>query len=92
MGTVFPSFRLKLTGGEWVQCQKIGQQGALGLSGQVTFKRGQGAGPAEWVNQSRGERCRSLQSAEQQIKVVSSHKLLTLSVGLRGVIWVDEVQ
>lgn len=66
----------------------MGHQGPLGLSRQVTFKCGQGAATAEWVNQSQAERCRSLQSAGQEIKVVLSCKVLTLSAGLRRVVWV----
>lgn len=68
---------------------KTGQQGPLALSRQVTVKPGQGAATAVRVNQSKAERCGSLQSRGRWIEVVPSHKLLTLSAGLRGVIGAD---
>lgn len=69
---------------------KTGQQGPLALSRPVTVKAGQSAATAERVNQSKAERCRSLHSRGHWIEVVSSHRLLTLSVGLRGVMRADK--
>lgn len=63
---------------------KTGQQGPLALARQVTVKPGQGAATAEWVNQSKAERCRSLQSRGRWIEVVPSRKLVNLER------WVEE--
>ncbi len=56
------------------------------MSRQVCVKPGQSAATAERVNQSKAERCRSLQSRGRWLEVVPSRRLLTLSAGLRGVI------
>lgn len=90
MGTVFSLLRLKLTGGRVGTEPKTGRQGPLALSRQVTVKPGQSAASAERVNQSKAERCRSLQSRGHWIEVIPSHRLLTLSAGLRGVIGADK--
>ena len=52
--------------------------------GLVPVKPGQRAATATRVNHSPAERCRSLHSGGHWTEVVPSHRLLTLSAGLRG--------
>lgn len=66
---------------------ETGRQGPLALSGQVTVRPGQGAATAERVNQSKAERCRSLQSRGRRIEVVPSPQTVNLERWVEGSHW-----